>query len=272
MRAPMLLITLVAAVALVAGCGNQNSDQGQASQQAQAQASQQATSAQPASAFSGEVVETMNSGGYTYARVENDAKSVWAAGPETTLDVGTEVTFSTKMPMQGFRSETLDRTFDTLYFVGGFEAPDAAGSEEPHGGMDMMQAMTGESGGAQHGSMPEPGVAPGSIAKADGGHTVAELYAGCSSMVGETATVRGKVVKFNGGIMNRNWIHIQDGTGDPAAKTHDLLITTDAACQVGDTITATGKVTVDKDFGAGYAYELLLEEASIEVDTATTGR
>ncbi len=262
MRAPMPLITLVAAVALVAGCGNQESTHDQASQQA-------ATATQPAGAITGEVVESMNSGGYTYARVESDGKSVWAAGPETTLDTGTEVTFSTKMPMQGFHSETLDRTFDTLYFVGGFEAP-GADSGDPHGGMDMMQAMTGESDGSQHGATPEAGVAPGAVTKAAGGHTVAELYAGCGDMVGESVTVRGKVVKFNGGIMGRNWVHVQDGSGDPAAKTHDLLITTDAACEEGDVITATGKVTVDKDFGAGYSYELLLEEASIEVEPATT--
>ena len=109
--------------------------------------------------------------------------------------------------------------------------------------------------------------------KAEGGHTVAELYAAKSGLVGSTTTVRGKVVKYNAGIMGKNWIHVQDGTGEPGAKTHDLLVTTNDTAKVGDVITVSGTVSVDKDFGAGYEYDLLLENASVQIESSgTTGR
>ncbi len=83
-------------------------------------------------------------------------------------------------------------------------------------------------------------------------------------LTGSTVTVRGRVVKFNGGILGRNWIHLQDGTGDATQGTHDLTVTTDAKAAVGDVVTITGMLVVDQDFGAGYAYAVLLESASVE--------
>ena len=217
--------------------------------------------------ISGEVAETMNSGGYTYVRLEHEGKDVWAAAPAAPVEVGQTVTISTDMPMPGYQSPTLDRTFDMLYFVGGFDGA-ATGMSNPHG--DMMGGM-GSDEAMQHGSMPSPRVEAGSVAKAEGGHTIGELYASSSELAGKTATVRGRVVKFNGPIMGRNWIHVQDGTGDAEAKTHDLLVTTNHEVLVGDVITATGKVAVDKDFGSGYRYSLLLEEADVKVEPGSQG-
>jgi hypothetical protein len=103
------------------------------------------------------------------------------------------------------------------------------------------------------------------IQPAAGGTTVANVWANRKPLAGKTVTVRGKVVKFNGGIMGRNWIHIQDGTGVAADGTNDLLVTSDAAAKVGDVITVTGTVAIDKDFTAGYAYAVLIEGAKIEL-------
>jgi hypothetical protein len=75
--------------------------------------------------------------------------------------------------------------------------------------------------------------------------------------------VRGRVVKFNGGILDRNWIHIQDGTGSAKDGSNDLAMTSQDAAKVGDLITATGKVAVKQDFGAGYTYAVLLEQATL---------
>ena len=71
------------------------------------------------------------------------------------------------------------------------------------------------------------------------------------------------VVKFNGGIMGKNWIHLLDGSGTPEGKNNDLTVTTDAAAKVGDVVVAKGTVTTDRDFGAGYTYALLLEDAKL---------
>jgi hypothetical protein len=93
--------------------------------------------------------------------------------------------------------------------------------------------------------------------------TVAEVWAKRASLGGKPVTVRGKVVKFNGGIMGRNWLHIQDGSGKAEDGTHDLTMTSDAVAKVGDVVTLTGTVAVDKDFGAGYSYAVIVEGATI---------
>lgn len=95
--------------------------------------------------------------------------------------------------------------------------------------------------------------------------TIAALYAGKAALGGKTVIAQGKVVKVNNGIMNRNWIHIKDGSGDAKAKTNELLVTSLQTAEVGDQITVTGTLGIDKDFGAGYAYSMLIEDAKIDV-------
>ena len=72
-------------------------------------------------------------------------------------------------------------------------------------------------------------------------------------------------MKFNGGILGRNWVHIQDGTGTASDGSHDLTITTLATARVGEVITAKGKVAVNQDFGAGYTYAVVLQDATLDV-------
>ena len=91
--------------------------------------------------------------------------------------------------------------------------------------------------------------------------TIAALYKDKVQLAGKSVSVRGKVVKVNNNIMGRNFLHIQDGTGDKA--TNDLTVTSSQTASLGEQITVTGRVVVDKDFGAGYAYPVLVEEASI---------
>jgi len=95
--------------------------------------------------------------------------------------------------------------------------------------------------------------------------TIAALYAAKATLGGKTVVAQGKVVKVNNGIMNRNWIHIKDGSGDAKAKTNELLVTSLQTAEVGDQITVTGTLGIDKDFGAGYAYSMLIEDAKIDV-------
>jgi RecJ-like exonuclease len=91
--------------------------------------------------------------------------------------------------------------------------------------------------------------------------TVAALHQEKAALAGQTVQVKGKVVKVNNGIMGRNFLHVQDGTGD--ANTNDLTVTSKQTAAVGDQVTVTGRVVVDRDFGSGYSYPLLVEEASI---------
>lgn len=91
--------------------------------------------------------------------------------------------------------------------------------------------------------------------------TVAAVHKDMASLSGKTVSVQGKVVKVNSGIMRRNFVHVQDGTGGP--DSNNLIVTSQDTAQVGDQVAVTGRVTLNRDFGAGYMYPLLLEDASI---------
>ncbi len=93
--------------------------------------------------------------------------------------------------------------------------------------------------------------------------SIADIYQEKAALAGQPVKLQGKVVKVNNNIMNRNFLHLQDGSGDPALGTNDLTITSDGTAAIGDTVTVTGTLMVDLDFGSGYKYPLLLEKASI---------
>jgi len=102
------------------------------------------------------------------------------------------------------------------------------------------------------------------VVKASGAnaYTVAELMAQTAKLKDKSVRVSGKVVKFNGSIMGKNWLHLQDGTG--AAGANDILVTSAAMAKVGDVVTAAGTLRTNKDFGAGYTYKVLIEEAELK--------
>jgi predicted small lipoprotein YifL len=103
------------------------------------------------------------------------------------------------------------------------------------------------------------------IAKAEGGKTVADVYAEKDALAGQKVTVRGKVVKANAGIMGRNWLHVRDGSG--ADGTNDLTATTAADLPaVGTTVLLTGTLALDQDFGMGYQYPVIVQDAELTVE------
>ena len=91
--------------------------------------------------------------------------------------------------------------------------------------------------------------------------TVAALYQEKAGLSGHQVQLRGKIVKVNNAIMNRNFLHLRDGTGKEGSN--DLTITSQDTAEVGDEVVVTGVITVDKDFGAGYTYPILLEHATV---------
>jgi outer membrane protein assembly factor BamB len=206
------------------------------------------TSAQ-AAGYAGKVLETMNSGGYTYVHVDTGKEKIWAAGPETTLEVGAVVAFPAGMEMRDFKSDKLGRTFDSIYFV----------SELSTGGAPAQMPA-----GHPEVSTTETDMDFSGIAVASGGMNIASIYADRGSHKDETVIVRGKVVKFTAGVMKKNWIHLRDGSGTEGSN--DLTLTTDGIAQVGDVIVAEGTLRLDQDFGFGYAYEVLLENAKVTVE------
>jgi len=95
--------------------------------------------------------------------------------------------------------------------------------------------------------------------------TVAAIYKDKATLAGKTVSAQGKVVKVNNGIMGRNFVHVQDGTGDAKASTNNLVVTSKQTAAVGDKVTISGLVVLNRDFGSGYSYPLLIEEATVTV-------
>ena len=98
-------------------------------------------------------------------------------------------------------------------------------------------------------------------AAGENAYTISEIFEQIEALNGKTVRIQGKVVKFSPMIMGRNWIHLQDGTGDPIKNSHDLVVTTSEQIKVDDIITIEGVLAANKDFGAGYKYGAIVEEA-----------
>ena len=212
---------------------------------------------------SGKVIETMNAAGYTYVYVDNGTKKIWAAAPEFAVKVGDKVLVPKGMAMHNYHSQTLNRDFDVVYFVESVlnASNPSMGSASPHANMQMPAGHP-----AIGGNTTPPTVDLTGIQKAEGGMTIGEIYAAKADLSGKNVTLRGKVVKFSPQIMGTNWIHLQDGSGDRAAGTNDLTVTSGVQVSVGDTVVASGPLTLDKDFGYGYKYNLIMENAKVTAE------
>lgn len=104
------------------------------------------------------------------------------------------------------------------------------------------------------------------IAKAEGGKTIAEVFAEKDQLAGKPVVFRGKVVKSNPGILGKNWIHVRDGSGAEGAN--DITVTTvSAQPNVGDTVLVAGAVVRNKDYGMGYQYDVIIEDADVKIET-----
>ena len=222
----------------------------------------------PAGAVKGKVLETLDAAGYTYLRLQTADGEMWAAVPKVAAAVGQEVTIANPMVMNGFESKTLGRKFDKIYFgtLGGGEAAAPAPTGMPPPGGTAAPTMPNVAD-IQHGptATPPPDMGPIKVAKAEGadGRTVAEVFAQKAALKDKPVALRGKVVKFTAGVMDRNWVHLRDGSGTDGAKDNDITVTTKDTAAVGDVVLVKGAVHLDKDLGAGYSYAVIVEEATL---------
>jgi len=216
----------------------------------------------------GKIVEKLDAPPYSYLKLQSGKEEMWAAVPKTDLKKGDDATVVGAMPMNGFESKTLNRKFDVVFF-GTLEgaagaAPAAAGAP----GQPAMGSDTSPAGmAAQHANVAKGPVDVGDVKvdKATGpdARTVAEIHAQRTALKEKPVTLRGKVVKYNAGIMGKNWLHLRDGSGKADKADNDITVTTQDAAAVGDVVTVKGVVRVDKDFGAGYAYPVIVEDAKV---------
>lgn len=212
----------------------------------------------------GAVLEIIDVPQYTYARIgEAGTEGEWVAVPTTKLQVGQRIALRNAVQMTQFTSNTLKRTFASIWF-GSLDDGSAprANSADPAG-----SAAGGASGAAgdPHAGAAAPTVEVAKVERAPGanGKTVVELISGRTSLSGKTVRVRGTVVKMMPGVMGKTYLHLRDGSGDATAGTNDLSVTTDASPAVGTVVVLEGTLALDRDIGSGYKFPTILEDAKV---------
>ncbi|MFC2109609.1 hypothetical protein ACFLSU_03460 [Bacteroidota bacterium] len=201
--------------------------------------------------------EVIQVSGYTYVRSDDNGKEIWVAVPSFKGKVGETYYFNDGLEMIDFKSKELNRVFKSIYFLQKIHTdpnpilkpmvkqlkdaytPVSKNKNKSNKTLDVKQDLKLET--------------------IKGVTSVESLFEGLKSFKGKKVRVYGKVTKFNAMIMNKNWIHLQDGSDFEGE--YDLTITSLQNFTLGDTVLLEGIVAVDKDFGYGYKYKLILEDA-----------
>jgi hypothetical protein len=214
------------------------------------------------------VLQVLNGGGYSYIYLQKDkGEKIWIAVTETKANVGDRMSFREGLVMKNFESKTLKRTFDAIVFSNGvIPKPEGTAASSPAKATSQAAALKKQQPtpmGSKVAVMPKENRI--SIKKAVGpnAYTIAEIYRNRANLDKKQVVVRGKIVKVTSSIMKRNWVHIQDGSGSQAKGTHNLVCTTTATPHLDDVVTVKGTVSKDRDFGYGYRYNVLIENATI---------
>ena len=269
------LNSLALIVGLIA-CGNDISETTPSTQtDQQSQVSVQNPSDPQLAAFKGKVVEKQDASVYTYIRLDDGAgKQIWAAVPQTQLEIGEEITLKGGSVMTNFNSKTLNRTFESIIFASGLVRGSDNMTVQTAGGVNGSSSgavqpklgphgMTSQSsGGSTRAIVPFTGIKV-EKSTAQNSYTIGELFAKSVDLKDRKVTVKGRVVKISPNIMGKNWFHIQDGTGDPTANTHDLVVTSAAMVEKDTIVSLEGVLAAGKDFGFGYKYDVLIEDAVV---------
>ena len=190
----------------------------------------------------GEVLEVREVDNYTYLRLKTKEGETWAAVNKSSVAKGSQVSIENAMVMNDFESKSLKKTFKTIVFGSLAGAPGKAAVQTVKT-VDTSNIKVSRAVGAN-------------------AKTVAEIVTHAAALKDKQVLLHGKVVKYNPGIMGKNWLHLQDGSG--VADSSDILVTTQDEAKLGEVVTVKGTVRIDKDFGAGYAYKVLIEEATLQ--------
>jgi hypothetical protein len=206
-----------------------------------------------ATTLTGTVLEVQQTSSFTYLRMKTKDGETWAATNRAPIEKGAQVTLQNPLVMTNFESKALKRKFDKIVF-----------GDLPGGAPTISQ--TGPDLAAAHaGVTAAPAVTDVKVAKATGpgARTVAEIVTKRAELKDKPVLVRGKVVKYNAAILGTNWIHLRDGTGSVADHSNDVLVTSKTEAKLGDVVLVKGVVRLDKDFGSGYNYAVMIEATEL---------
>ena len=191
-----------------------------------------------------DVIDVIEAKGYNYVQALEKGDTIWLAMGKSKVNKNQTYYYTEVMEMKNFTSKELGKTFETIYFLDNL-------LENPR------EPLPGE----QHTQPAATGPIVDELPSVEGVITIKELFENRSEYANKSITVQGRVTKVNLDILDRNWVHIQDGT--KSEDNFDLTITTKDAPEVGEVVKFTGTVAVDKDFTMGYKYKLILENASL---------
>lgn len=191
------------------------------------------------------VEEALNTDRYTYLNVSENGEKFWIAIPRKEIQIGGTYYYQGGLLKRNFESKEFNRVFDTIYLVS-----DVIPYDEDTG-------ITSKQEGADQSVHSE---VPIQVEPAEGAIKLSALFSNPAEYKGKLVKVTGKCVKVNPMIMGRNWVHLQDGSGDNL----DLTITTTDQVPEGAVVSLEGIIALDKDFGAGYRYDVIMENASLK--------
>lgn len=199
-----------------------------------------------------EVVDVLQASAYTYLEVKENGNKFWIAVQSMEAAKGDVFHFTESMEMTDFQSKDLGRTFDKVLFV-----ENLRNSPVPLKSQEVANVPPGSSKSISGKKIITMEAREGTV-------SIGELFSNKAKYDKQVIMVAGEVIKVNTSIMGRNWVHIQDGTGDD--EEYDLTITTLEMVRVGDVVVFEGTIVLNKDFGSGYYYDLIMEDASVKIN------
>lgn len=248
-----MLFLIIGLSFFILSCGDENS------------ANNSTTPDKPHKIIVNEIIQATK---YTYLRAKENGSEIWIAAPSFEAKVGGTYYYEQGFEMNNFEEKEIGKTFEKITFVEHISDQPGKKTDKTASAHSKMKSPHGNMNNMEANKMPIEARKPKlnkqdiSVNHSDGEVTIAKLYSEKDNFNGKIIKVRGIVTKINEEIMNRNWIHIQDGTEHQ--EKFDLTITTQEKAKTGDEIVFEGKISVNKDFGYGYKYEIIMEEAKIK--------
>ena len=212
----------------------------------------------PKGIFYGKILSIQNAMGYKYLKVDENGTELWVAIANAPVKVGEKIGYDKKTIMKDFKSKSLGKSFKEIIFASDVYLPEKSESAPIKDLQDMLGL-----------SVPQPKTAkiieeekPAKLFEQKAFYTIEEAYMWKNSLKGKTIKIKGTVHKVARGIMKLDWVHLEDGTGSADKMNDDIVFTIkNANVKAGDKVIATGKVVVDKDFGYGYFYKIIVQES-----------
>jgi len=183
---------------------------------------------------------------YTYLLVNENSKQKWLAIPKKEAAINETYYYTGGMEMRDFKSQELKRTFTSVYFLEGVISP------------EELEGVKTDLGNT---SQVKKSNASIKIEPIENGITIGELFSNKKKYEGKIVKIKGQVTKYNSAILKRNWIHLKDGSANSTG--FDFTATSTMEAKEGDIIVVEGKIILDKDFGSGYFFSVLMEDCKI---------